>query len=214
MSWIEREFCHVWSGDSASEQDVVDDACFQLNFWKHVVQEFFAARGEDGASYLRHIDGRTKTHIRVNTIPDQYLGRLGRPTLAGSGLLLLSQQVVHCCRNIYNGTIPSFTDHSTVVPFTMADRYWALLELSAIILHEQNHVVWRFGEQRAWCMEGFFRQRVQAELGIAEMPLCGQLFWTCGACVGNAPGCGSVSDLAGHMHDITNWPLIPACGVI
>lgn len=213
MPWTEMEFCQVWRDNSEAEREFVDEACFQLNYWKPVIEDFFAARGESGRTFLRHIDGRTKTKIRVKpdmhtVVGDPLLGRLGRMTTAGPGMLLLDQSMVDCCRGIYDGTIPAFQQGANLVPFSMADRYWALLEVSTIILHELNHVVWKLGEKRAYCMEGFFRHRVQADLGMAALPLCGQTNWACGACVDTE--C-STFEMAMQMADISDWPTIPGC---
>ncbi len=216
MAWIERDFCHVWSANAPADQDFIDDACFQLNFWKPVIQAFFDARNANGNTFLRHIDGRTKTRIRVKANMHTatgvgLLGRLARPTSAGPGYMLIDQDFLRCCRNVFDGTVTTGTQGATTITFTMADRYWALLELSSIILHELNHVVWNFAEERAYCMEGFFRQRVQADLGIASFPLCGQTTWPCGACVGEEPGCRSGAEMAPDIADISGWPTIAGC---
>ena len=83
----------------------------------------------------------------------------------------------------------------------MANRYGALLEVAAVIVHEMNHVMWRLGEKRAWSMEGFFRHKVQDWLGIADADLCGQTNWTCGVSTKGSNGCG-LSDLQRKVIDI------------
>lgn len=215
MAWIEMEFCRVPDDMPAADRDFIDEAFFQLNFWRPVIESFFSGRRDSGDNLFRHFDGRSKTKVKTKEhlrgIGTAALGRLAMLDAVGTGRLLLDQDLVRCCRRIHSGEVATFEQGGAQVPFTLGDRYWALLEVAAIILHELNHVVWRLGEERATCMEGFFRFHVQDQLGIQDFVLCGQTAWPCGDCAGRQPGCNNGSDLLAAITDLSSWPLIAGC---
>lgn len=214
MAWVELEFCRIDDTTmSAEEGDFIDEAFFQLNVWRPVVEMWFAARNDNGNSLIRHFDGRSKTRVRIERDlrgwdGEPCLGRLAMLDFVGPGRILLDRAFVELCRDIHSGAVTSYLQSKAFRRFGMADRYWALLETSAIILHELNHVVWRTGEVHATCMEGFFRFNVQSQLGINTFSLCGQASWPCNACTSDAGDCGNPNALLNAISDVSDWPAV------
>lgn len=208
MAWRELEFCRVRIDLPAADADFLDEAYFALNFFRPAIKAFFAELSSDGGPLLRHLDGRIKPRVKVRDLRRGYA--VGWADGIGSGHISIDRPFFETCRDVFTGALAHYVDPSSGAtrPLSWGDRYWALLEVAAVLLHETCHVAWRL-ERRAWCLEGFFRHRVQAELGIAALALCGQTDWPCGACADGQSGC-TVDDLQGQMIDFGNWPgLVP-----
>ena len=195
MAWEEWDFCRSEDGLPLASRQFIDDVFFQLNFFSSVVDEYFEGRTGDGNAIKRHFNGTIKPRINVVITNSQWLAHAW-PDALGSGRVIFNSRYFNCCRDIYNGDRGAYD---------MANRYAALLEVASVLLHELNHVVWRLGESRAWSMEGFFRNRVQAFLGIEDQALAGQITWPCGSSTNNRAGCG-LADLQADMVDIMDAP--------
>lgn len=195
MAYEVWDYCKINSDLSTETKEFIDDCFFQLNFFSWVVDEFFDGRSESGKSLKKHFNGSVKPKIKVVSTNAEWLAHAW-PDGIGSGTVVFNSAYFDCCRDIYNGTTTGFT---------MSNRYAALLEATAVLLHELNHVAWRLGESRAWCCEGFFRHRVQTFLGIEDQTLAGQTSWPCGSSTKNRDGC-SLSELQDDMVDIMDAP--------
>ncbi len=198
MAYETWDYCKFETSIPDSTKEFLDDAFFQVNFFRWAIEEYFNRKGSSGTSFIKHINGSTKVKIKVKRLSGAFTGVLGHawPDGAGTGTIVLNSVYVNCCRNIYNGTQGDYD---------MANRYGALLEVASVIIHEMNHVVWKLGEKQAWSMEGFFRHKVQGWLGIADADLCGQETWPCGVKTKRSQGCG-LSDLQRNMVDIQDNP--------
>ncbi|MDP6564919.1 MAG: hypothetical protein QF578_08845 [Alphaproteobacteria bacterium] len=195
MAWQEWDYCKFPTDLEEGCKEFIDDAFFQLNFFAWVIDDYFAGRSNSGNSFKKHFNGTIKPKVKVVSTSASWLAHAW-PDALGSGTIVFNADYLTCCRDIYNG------DHGN---YGWANRYGALLEATAVTIHELNHVVWRLGEKRAWSMEGFFRHAVQNHLGIAGETLCGQLSRPCGSSTRGRDGC-SLSDLQAHMVDIQDAP--------